>query len=104
MFEKVIENWKSRLDYIRARRGSLMPEIIFKMLHNAHGIDSVGYRRASGDARRNTSRYRVYKSADGVLRDGSPFPFNYLPKLVVRTRQGQSLQTPSNDIPHVFDW
>ncbi|GFX32717.1 uncharacterized protein TNCV_888551 [Trichonephila clavipes] len=28
---KVIENWTSRLDYIRARRGSPMPEIIFKM-------------------------------------------------------------------------
>ncbi|GFV88035.1 uncharacterized protein TNCV_3241851 [Trichonephila clavipes] len=31
MSEKVIENWTSRLDYIRARRGSPMPEIIFKM-------------------------------------------------------------------------
>ncbi|GFV39384.1 putative DD41D transposase [Trichonephila clavipes] len=29
--EKVIENWTSRLDYIRASRGSPMPEIIFKM-------------------------------------------------------------------------
>ncbi|GFU62121.1 uncharacterized protein TNCV_2428261 [Trichonephila clavipes] len=31
MLEKVIENWTSRLDYIRATRGSHMPEIIFKM-------------------------------------------------------------------------
>ncbi|GFY25806.1 uncharacterized protein TNCV_1915561 [Trichonephila clavipes] len=31
MFEKIIENWTSRLDYIRASRGSPMPEIIFKM-------------------------------------------------------------------------
>ncbi|GFW36545.1 uncharacterized protein TNCV_1955451 [Trichonephila clavipes] len=31
MLEKVIENWTSRLDYIRARRGSPMPEIIFKI-------------------------------------------------------------------------
>ncbi|GFT25523.1 putative transposable element [Trichonephila clavipes] len=32
MLEKVIENWTSRLDYIRSsRRGSHMPEIIFKM-------------------------------------------------------------------------
>ncbi|GFX43020.1 putative transposable element [Trichonephila clavipes] len=29
--EKVIENWTSRLDYIRASYGSYMPEIIFKM-------------------------------------------------------------------------
>ncbi|GFV84280.1 DUF4817 domain-containing protein [Trichonephila clavipes] len=31
MLTKVIENWTSRLDYIRASRGSPMPEIIFKM-------------------------------------------------------------------------
>ncbi|GFT87981.1 DUF1758 domain-containing protein [Trichonephila clavipes] len=31
MLEKVIENWTSRLDYIRASRGSRMPEILFKM-------------------------------------------------------------------------
>ncbi|GFT88843.1 hypothetical protein TNCV_906591 [Trichonephila clavipes] len=31
MLEKVIENWTSRLDYIRASRGSPMQEIIFKM-------------------------------------------------------------------------
>ncbi|GFX96623.1 hypothetical protein TNCV_244101 [Trichonephila clavipes] len=31
MLEKVIENWTSRLDYIRACRDSHMPEIIFKM-------------------------------------------------------------------------
>ncbi|GFT75534.1 putative transposase [Trichonephila clavipes] len=31
MLEKVIENWTSRLDYIRASLGSHMSEIIFKM-------------------------------------------------------------------------
>ncbi|GFX22600.1 hypothetical protein TNCV_2993351 [Trichonephila clavipes] len=31
VLEKVIENWTSRLDYIRASRGSPMPEIIFKI-------------------------------------------------------------------------
>ncbi|GFX59045.1 retrovirus-related Pol polyprotein from transposon 17.6 [Trichonephila clavipes] len=31
MLKKVIENWTSRLDYIRASRGSHMPEIIFKI-------------------------------------------------------------------------
>ncbi|GFW93357.1 uncharacterized protein TNCV_2604751 [Trichonephila clavipes] len=30
MLEKVIENWTSRLDYIRVSRGSPMPENIFK--------------------------------------------------------------------------
>ncbi|GFV67114.1 putative DD41D transposase [Trichonephila clavipes] len=31
MLEKFIENWSSRLDYIRPSRGNPMPEIIFKM-------------------------------------------------------------------------
>ncbi|GFV81834.1 uncharacterized protein TNCV_1057231 [Trichonephila clavipes] len=31
MLEKVIENWMPRLGYIRASRGSPMPEIIFKI-------------------------------------------------------------------------
>ncbi|GFV69422.1 transposable element Tc3 transposase [Trichonephila clavipes] len=31
MLEEVIENWTSRLDYIRTSRGIHMPEIIFKM-------------------------------------------------------------------------
>ncbi|GFU67338.1 hypothetical protein TNCV_2372301 [Trichonephila clavipes] len=31
MLEKVIENWTSRLGYIRASRGSPLPGIIFKM-------------------------------------------------------------------------
>ncbi|GFW09578.1 transposon Tf2-9 polyprotein [Trichonephila clavipes] len=39
MLEKVIENWTSRLDYIRASRGSPMPEIIFKMIESISEID-----------------------------------------------------------------
>ncbi|GFV21378.1 hypothetical protein TNCV_2371351 [Trichonephila clavipes] len=35
MLEKVIENWTSRLDYIRASRGSHMPEIIFKICRSS---------------------------------------------------------------------
>ncbi|GFU85481.1 hypothetical protein TNCV_3960491, partial [Trichonephila clavipes] len=35
MLEKVIENWTSRLDYIQASRGSLMPEIMFKMARHS---------------------------------------------------------------------
>ncbi|GFV27275.1 hypothetical protein TNCV_3047841 [Trichonephila clavipes] len=33
MLEKIIENWTSRLDYIRASRGSPLPEIIFAIGH-----------------------------------------------------------------------
>ncbi|GFU01054.1 hypothetical protein TNCV_1816681 [Trichonephila clavipes] len=38
MLEKVIENWTSRLDYIRASRDSPMPEIIFKMIRDKRGV------------------------------------------------------------------
>ena len=81
----------------KQRRHGRLIDVYFQpifRLHNTHGIDSVGCRTTpSGDARRNTSRYRVNKSADGVLRDGSPFSVNHFPKLFVRTRLGQSLQT-----------
>ncbi|GFT96247.1 hypothetical protein TNCV_3906871 [Trichonephila clavipes] len=40
MLEKGIENWTSRLDYIRSIRGSPMPEIILKMTATA-GSDVV---------------------------------------------------------------
>ncbi|GFW20019.1 histone-lysine N-methyltransferase SETMAR [Trichonephila clavipes] len=43
MLEKVIENWTSRLDYIRARRGSHMPEIIFKILNDHKEIPSLDH-------------------------------------------------------------
>ncbi|GFW60967.1 putative DD41D transposase [Trichonephila clavipes] len=48
MLEKVIENWTSRLDYIRASRGSPMPGIIFKI-----------YTRAFGDGPRNLDHGQV---------------------------------------------
>ncbi|GFW60929.1 hypothetical protein TNCV_4871401 [Trichonephila clavipes] len=50
MLEKVIENWTSRLDYIRASRGQksyLMPEIIFKMFQN-HSVRPLYPRIAFG--------------------------------------------------------
>ncbi|GFV64293.1 transposable element Tc3 transposase [Trichonephila clavipes] len=42
MLEKAIENWTSRLDYIRASRGSPMPVIIFEMSvdRSGHSIRS----------------------------------------------------------------
>ncbi|GFU35330.1 uncharacterized protein TNCV_2143721 [Trichonephila clavipes] len=56
MLEKVIENWTSRLDYIRASRGSPMPEINLKMSPLAlitaatrRGIDSTSlWERSTG--------------------------------------------------------
>ncbi|GFV21598.1 uncharacterized protein TNCV_5121851 [Trichonephila clavipes] len=41
MLEKVIENWTSRLDYIRASRGSHMPKIIFKIYDFGYGHELV---------------------------------------------------------------
>ncbi|GFW08790.1 DUF4817 domain-containing protein [Trichonephila clavipes] len=40
MLEKVIENWTSRLDYIRASRGSPMPDIIFKIWKYPRNLES----------------------------------------------------------------
>ncbi|GFU75707.1 putative DD41D transposase [Trichonephila clavipes] len=62
MLEKVIENWTSRLDYIRASRGSPMPEIIFKI-----------YTRAFGDGPRNFEPWS--SDVDDTLA-GTPSP-NY---------------------------
>ncbi|GFU65184.1 hypothetical protein TNCV_4056541 [Trichonephila clavipes] len=41
MWEKVIENQTSRLDYIRASRGSHMPEIIFKIGYYKTILDQI---------------------------------------------------------------
>ncbi|GFW06392.1 hypothetical protein TNCV_4774261 [Trichonephila clavipes] len=41
MLEKVIENWTSRLDYIRSSRGSHMPEWSFYLVTNPWILDSV---------------------------------------------------------------
>ncbi|GFU48525.1 putative transposase [Trichonephila clavipes] len=43
MLEKVIENWTSRLDYIRASHGSPVPEIIYKI--EKEFPDLVGYQK-----------------------------------------------------------
>ncbi|GFV59344.1 DUF4817 domain-containing protein [Trichonephila clavipes] len=40
MLDKVIENWTSRLDYIRASRDSPMPEIIFKICTDVGFVNS----------------------------------------------------------------
>ncbi|GFV56915.1 retrovirus-related Pol polyprotein from type-1 retrotransposable element R1 [Trichonephila clavipes] len=41
MLEKVIENWTSILDYIRASRGSHMPEFVFKSTHTGETTTSL---------------------------------------------------------------
>ncbi|GFW54370.1 uncharacterized protein TNCV_3703301 [Trichonephila clavipes] len=55
MLEKVIENWTSRLDYIRASRGSPMPEIIFK-IHIKITFDSSPFVNPTPLAHADTSR------------------------------------------------
>ncbi|GFU80496.1 RNase H domain-containing protein [Trichonephila clavipes] len=49
MLEKVIENWTSRLDYIRASRGSPMPEIIFKIRQQTDRAGSDIYIEKRGE-------------------------------------------------------
>ncbi|GFX06962.1 uncharacterized protein TNCV_1202771 [Trichonephila clavipes] len=52
MLEKVIENWTSRLDYIRASRGSPMPEIIFKICQVIYSQFGLAIHRNDHQARR----------------------------------------------------
>ncbi|GFU96761.1 uncharacterized protein TNCV_839861 [Trichonephila clavipes] len=61
MLEKVIENWTSILDYIRASRGSPMPEIIFKI-----------YSWAFGDVPRNLEPWSSDK--DNICEQSPPSP------------------------------
>ncbi|GFT88945.1 transposable element Tc3 transposase [Trichonephila clavipes] len=52
MLEKVIENWTSRLDYIRASRGSHMPEIIFKICQEIYSQFGLAIHQNDHQARR----------------------------------------------------
>ncbi|GFV86115.1 transposable element Tcb2 transposase [Trichonephila clavipes] len=52
MLEKVIENWTSRLDYIRASRGSPMPEIIFKICQVIYSQFGLAIHQNDHQARR----------------------------------------------------
>ncbi|GFS72017.1 putative transposable element [Trichonephila clavipes] len=49
MLEKVIENWTSRLDYIRASRGIPMPEIIFEITKGGKDNFAIAYIDGSSD-------------------------------------------------------
>ncbi|GFX04344.1 putative DD41D transposase [Trichonephila clavipes] len=52
MLEKVIENWTSRLDYIRASRGSPTPEIIFKICQVIYSQFGLAIHQNDHQARR----------------------------------------------------
>ncbi|GFX62798.1 DUF4817 domain-containing protein [Trichonephila clavipes] len=52
MLEKVIENWTPRLDYIRASRGSPMPEIIFKICQVIYSQFGLAIHQNDHQARR----------------------------------------------------
>ncbi|GFU82672.1 uncharacterized protein TNCV_2900131 [Trichonephila clavipes] len=73
MLEKVIENWTSRLDYIRASRGSPMPEIIFKMKQGL--VKNVGASRFNAlYGRQGCILTRTVESNQGGRFDGSTNP------------------------------
>ncbi|GFY25761.1 transposable element Tc3 transposase [Trichonephila clavipes] len=80
MLEKVIENWTSRLDYIRASRGSPMPEIIFKMgEENRSELQFSSCKTTvNSDTHRSKYRYKVNESRDSVLRYICSFPVNHI--------------------------
>ncbi|GFW46461.1 hypothetical protein TNCV_4811491 [Trichonephila clavipes] len=61
MLEKVIENWTSRLDYIRASRGSPMPEIIFKIVDN---LEREPVLRSWGPRKATVAHFRLLTGLD----------------------------------------
>ncbi|GFX51357.1 jerky protein homolog-like [Trichonephila clavipes] len=76
MLEKVIENWTSRLDYIRANRGSPMPEIIFKIRSKGDptsspllcekALEPEKKLRGSADFKASTGWLKNFKSHHGI--------------------------------------
>ncbi|GFU04825.1 transposable element Tc3 transposase [Trichonephila clavipes] len=74
MLEKVIENWTSRLDYIRASRGSHMPEIIFKLLEVGQ-VQNEGQRILSFPSRKATREVKDL-SQPSWLTDSVELDFN----------------------------
>ncbi|GFX33772.1 transposable element Tc3 transposase [Trichonephila clavipes] len=75
MLEKIIENWTSRLDYIRASRGSPMPEIIFKM--ECHKVPSVYRVVKIGLKATRYSKEELSNSINCFLRTRSPGAFAF---------------------------
>ncbi|GFV53985.1 nucleic-acid-binding protein from transposon X-element [Trichonephila clavipes] len=82
MLEKVIENWTSRLDYIRASRGSPMPEIIFKIkkklvieevVHLARQINSEAAKKTP-TTRRNSNDSTASEEPPEVTDMDIPLP------------------------------
>ncbi|GFU96135.1 hypothetical protein TNCV_148071 [Trichonephila clavipes] len=74
MLEKVIENWTSRLDYIRASRGSPMPEIIFKMPMELWGAGEKGGGKFRPQPRRSGrgNKNRVDGLKENLRREAQP--------------------------------
>ncbi|GFS50668.1 uncharacterized protein TNCV_2042391 [Trichonephila clavipes] len=88
MLEKVIENWTSRLDYIRASRGSPMPEIIFKMTVKIKGCTRG--RPVEEEAKRERNRSDVTRARVEERRKGAKSP-----KTRSRSTKTQSLKPGS---------
>ncbi|GFU86275.1 transposable element Tc3 transposase [Trichonephila clavipes] len=86
MLEKVIENWTSRLDYIRASRGSPMPEIIFKMSRRGQ----KPFRKKSGAILLSSTSYcsiiRMPLSSPSIPVEDDPWSSNGNSNAMDRTR------------------
>ncbi|GFW01464.1 DUF4817 domain-containing protein [Trichonephila clavipes] len=85
MLEKVIENWTSRLDYIRASRGSPMPEIIFKI----SSVAITSPPRSSSVWQSGCPRVQCYK-----LPNGSPLQGELIPQLGIINNPGRQVHIP----------
>ncbi|GFV53326.1 hypothetical protein TNCV_33631 [Trichonephila clavipes] len=103
MLEKVIENWMSRLDYIRASRGSPMPEIIFKIYFGCQqlsGVDQTYIRSFEGKKQQQQTEkgeIPVHLMAD------NPHGINYS-NLFILITQTRFVQWAQNEIAVVPDF
>ncbi|GFW76875.1 DUF4817 domain-containing protein [Trichonephila clavipes] len=123
MLEKVIENWTSRLDYIRARRCSPMPEIIFKIcccgalmcnhpasatqgLYRAHSVHSQASSQASADEHWSPLRHTASNPTDafGTIEfQGSAHPLK-AQNIAIRIHFHHYVNDNMLPEPRIFHW
>ncbi|GFV16495.1 RNase H domain-containing protein [Trichonephila clavipes] len=104
MLEKVIDNWTSRLDYIRASRGSHMPEILFKInlrTRLSDGCFSVREKnRSSGQ--RNKVALESYTRA--IAKDGAAQPIMNSAPLTYSELHSTYISNKQATVPPAHHW
>ncbi|GFX34664.1 otoferlin [Trichonephila clavipes] len=112
MLEKVIENWTSRLDYIRASCHSYMPEILFQIrfLTIVKGAGGSASTKTKLDKERTKLCQRELDHIATISRTMKPLVTKNTIKEKLRTAQGflkkirDLTEDPQHVLPDVFIW